>query len=371
MGTAARAGANVINIHHATPLNPYINYPFLATERLRAYVKAAHQRGIKLKIYYTVRELTNHVTEMWALRSLGHEVLAPGAAGGYPWLREHLVTDYAPAWYDNLEGHEILSWRGPTPGGGVSAALLTSGNSRWFNYYVEGLRWLVENVGIDGLYLDDVSYDRETLKRMRRVMARRPGCLIDLHSCEGFSHQPANQYLEFFPYVDRLWFGEMFNYDEPPDYWLIEISGIPYGLMGDMLQNGGNKWRGMVYGMTARVPWCNDARAMWPVWDGFGIAESRMTGYWEQDCPVRTGSPEVLATAYVRPGKTLVAVASWAKAPVECRLKIDWASLRLDPAKAVLTAPEIKGFQPARRFAPTEAIPVAPGRGWVLVAEEK
>ena len=86
---------------------------------------------------------------------------------------------------------------------------------------------------------------------------------------------------------------------------------------------------------------------------------------------MRTGSPDVLATAYVRPGKTLVAVASWAKAPVECRLKIDWAALRLDPAKAVLTAPEIKDFQPARRFAPSEAIPVAPGRGWVLVVEER
>jgi hypothetical protein len=105
--------------------------------------------------------------------------------------------------------------------------------------------------------------------------------------------------------------------------------------------------------------------------DGFDIAESRMIGYWEQDCPVRTGSPDVLATAYVRPGKTLVAVASWAKAPVECRLKIDWASLALDPAKTVLTAPEVKDFQPARRFAPTEAIPVAPGRGWVLIAGEK
>ena len=116
VATAARAGANVINIHHATPLNPYINYPFLATEKLRAYVKAAHARGMKLKIYYTVRELTNHVTEMWALRSLGHEVLAAGPGGGYPWLREHLVADYAPAWYDNLAWPNRLTWPGRSTG---------------------------------------------------------------------------------------------------------------------------------------------------------------------------------------------------------------------------------------------------------------
>ena len=147
----------------------------------------------------------------------------------------------------------------------------------------------MRNVEIDGLYLDDVTYDREILKRMRKIMERaRPGCLIDLHSNTLFSHGPANQYMEFFPYVDRLWFGEGFNYDEPPDYWLTEVSGIPYGLMGEMLQDGGNQWRGMLYGMTARMPWRGDVGPLWRLWDEFGIAEARMIGYWEKDCPVRT-----------------------------------------------------------------------------------
>jgi hypothetical protein len=351
----AKTGVNVVNLHHATEPNPYINYPFLAVDKLRAYIKEAHAQGMKLKIYYTIRELTNHVAELWALRSLGHEVLAPGRGGGFPWLREHLVDDYTPAWYNR------------SAKGDVCAAVLTSGASRWYNYHVEGLRWLVENVGIDGLYLDDVTYDRETLKRIRKVLARRPGCLIDLHSNTAFSRQPANQYMEFFPYIDRLWFGESFNYDDPPDYWLVEISGIPYGVMGEMLQGGGNPWRGMLYGMTTRLPWSGDPRPLWKVWDEFGIGQSRMIGYWDPACPVRSESSGVLATAYVRPGKALIAVASWAKGPVDCRLKVDWKALSIDPKKAVLTAPEIKGFQPAARFAPTDAIPVQPGRGWVLV----
>jgi len=355
----SETGANIVNLHHANELNPFINYPFLATEKLRAYVKDAHQRGMKVKLYYTVRELTNHVAEIWFLRSLGHEVLAPGPRAGYPWLREHLIDDYAPAWYDYL------------PSGDVSAALVTSGASRWLNYYVEGLRWLVENIEIDGLYLDDVSYDRQTLKRIRRVLNGRPGCLIDLHSNTGFSHQPANQYLEFFPYIDQLWFGESFNYDESPDYWLVEISGIPYGLMGEMLQDGGNKWRGMLYGMTARMPWCGDPRMIWELWDDFGIADARMIGYWDPTCPVRTDTPDVLATAYVRPGKTLIALASWAKETAQCRLKLDWNALGLDPAKAVLLAPQIDDFQPAHSFAPNDPIPIEPGRGWLLVVSEQ
>jgi hypothetical protein len=350
----------VINIHHATEPNPYINYPFLATEKLAAYVKEAHAKNVKVKIYYTVRELTNHTVELWALRSLGHEVLAPGGGGGYPWLREHLVSDYSPAWYHRF------------PDGEVCAAVVTSGASRWYNYYLEGLDWLLRNVEIDGLYLDDVTYDRQVLKRMRKIMSRtRPDCLIDLHSNTAFSCGPANQYMEFFPYIDRLWFGESFNYDESPDYWLVEISGIPFGVMGEMLEKGGNPWRGMIYGMTARLPYLGDPRPLWKLWDEFGIGQARMIGYWDPACPVSTTEPDVLATAYVKQGKTLVAVASWARRPVGCRLKIDWRALGLDAEKAVLTAPAVEGFQPAARFGPTDEIPVTPGRGWLLIINEK
>ena len=48
--------------------------------------------------------------------------------------------------------------------------------------------------------------------------------------------------------------------------------------MGEMLQKGGNPWRGMVYGMTSRLPWAGDPRPLWKVWDEFGIADARMIG---------------------------------------------------------------------------------------------
>jgi hypothetical protein len=183
--------------------------------------------------------------------------------------------------------------------------------------------------------------------------------------------------MEFFPYVDRLWFGESFRYnEEDPAYWLVEASGIPFGLMGDMLQDGGNRWRGMVYGMTVRLPWVSetnhaDPKPVWKVWDAFGIDQAQMLGYWDAACPVRTSSKEVLATVYRRKGKALIALASWAPGKVDVTLNIDWKALGINPAKAAITAPAVEDFQSARSFAAGEAVPVEPLKGWLLLIEER
>jgi hypothetical protein len=213
---------------------------------MKAYIDSAHATGLKVKIYNTVRELSNRSYELPALRSLGHEIYSPGKGGGFSWLQEHLDSDYIAAWFvPELK----------------DAAIINSGMNRWHNYYVEGMNWLTQNVGIDGIYLDDVAFDRITMKRIKRVLTAdgHPG-IIDLHSAnqynknDGFNNS-ANLYMEHFPYLNRLWFGEYFDYENnSPDFFLTEVSGIPFGLMGEMLQDGGNPWRGMIYGMTNRMP---------------------------------------------------------------------------------------------------------------------
>ena len=360
---AKEVGARIINIHHATPINHFINYPFVDAEVLSDYVAQAHGQDMKVKIYYTVRELTNHVTELWALRSLADEVLIDGPGGGYSWLQEHLVSNY------------IRAWEADVGEGQVCAAIITSGMSRWHNYYLEGLRWLLEEVEIDGIYIDDVSYDREVMKRARKILDRtRPGSLIDVHSWNHFNNRAgfavcANLYLENFPYINSIWFGEGHDYNASPDHWLVELSGIPFGLYGEMLQGGGNPWRGMVYGMSRRHYHDHDPTPVWEMWDAFGIEDARMISYWDPACPVRTGRDDVLATVYQREGKSLVALASWAKEPADVVLEIDWAALGLDSNKAAIHAPAVRDFQEEKRFAPGAAIPVAPGRGWMLVLE--
>ena len=55
---------------------------FLAVDTLREFCRTNQAAGRKVKIYYTIRELTTHLPELWALRSLGDEVLAGGPGGG-------------------------------------------------------------------------------------------------------------------------------------------------------------------------------------------------------------------------------------------------------------------------------------------------
>ncbi|MGB8951593.1 MAG: glycoside hydrolase domain-containing protein, partial [Candidatus Aminicenantales bacterium] len=95
----ARTGANTINVHHANDINPYINYPFLRPKEMKDYIDGAHSRGFKVKIYYTIRELSNRAAELFALRSLGNEIFSSGPGGGYSWLQEHLGSDYIAAWF--------------------------------------------------------------------------------------------------------------------------------------------------------------------------------------------------------------------------------------------------------------------------------
>jgi len=351
-------GGKIMNVHHANKYNPYINYPFIATKEMRGLVDQWHEKGWKVKIYYTVRELSNHLTEIWALRSLGFEVLADGNGVGYQWLREHLVNNYTPQWYTHLGNGE------------VDAAILNSGESRWYNYYIEGLAWLVKNVDIDGLYLDDVSFDRRILKRMRKVLEmNKPGvCMIDLHSNTAFSLGSANQNMELFPYIDKTWFGEGFNFDlMPADFWLTEVSGVPFGVVNDILMHMSvNNRRGMTYGMTHRgfVP-------MWKLWDQFGIADSKMQGYWEKNPIVTLDQKNVYATTYLKDDKVLIAIGSWTNDPVKVKMNIDWGRLNLKPDEVKIVAPEIDNYQKERLFKIDEPIPIDPKGDCLIIISKK
>ncbi len=353
-------GGTVVNVHHANDINPYINYPFFNLDAQKSYIDEAHAKGVRVKLYDTIRELTYRAHELFALRSLGDEIFNDGAGGGHSWLQEHLEDHYYSAWHASATD---------------DAAILDKGTSRWTNYYVEGLAWLAEHQQIDGLYLDDVAFGRDTIRRMMSVLwARRDRVIVDLHSANQFNPRDgytnsAMLYMEHFPYISRLWFGEYFDYSQPDDYWMTEVSGLPFGLMGEMLQDGGHPYRGLLYGMTTRVYGKTDPRPVWTMMNDFGIAGSRMRGYWLKDTPVRTGRSDLLATTYVKPGGALIAIASWSDRDERVSLSMDLAAMGLSGPVRVY-APAVEGLQTFAEVDPS-AVMVPAKQGLFLRVERR
>ena len=376
-----KTGANVINIHQGvdTMINPFINYPFIpeSVELLANYTKTANALGMRVKFYYTVRELSNHAAEIWAMRQLGDEIYERPSCGydeqtcsGAAWLQEQLGTSYQPAWFDQLAKPN-----------GADAAIAQAGTSgRWLNYYIEGLRQSVAGSPfINGIYYDGILFDRFTMLRVRKTLERNSKVhepLIDMHTGNDFTgsrRTDAVQYANHWAYVDSLWIGEGFSYDSPPDNWLLEISGMPFGLFSDMLGTP-NKYRGMLFGSTGRFG-CANPTPMWEFWDAFGMQATDMIGWWEPEIPVTiaaTGADgPIHATAYVSKGKkTLIAIGSWSSTNATVKLSFSWSTLGLtEGAVKTLIAPAIPSFQAAQSWGVGESIQVEPKKGWLLVVE--
>jgi hypothetical protein len=382
MSKIARAdtvGANIINIHHAEDIYPFINYPYLDENvpALRRLVDSAHHAGKRLKLYYTTRELTKNLPEFWAFRSLNGEIIYPGPAsacttiinpkGPDEWLKRNVKEQYIPAWLNTIN-------EGPFKGE-LDLAVITTPDSRLNNFYIGGLDWMLGHVGIDGVYIDDSALDRETVRRARRLIDQyRPQGRIDFHSWNHYNAMAGftnclNLYMDLLPYFDLVWIGEQRDYDRLPDHWLIEVSGIPFGLTGQMLNNAGNPWRGMLYGITNRPGWAGNPAEIWKFWDRVAIQKKTMVGYWDAKNPVTTGNELVKATVYKGQGESIIAVAGWGPKDIPASLQIDWKALGLDPKRCSVSIPGIPGYQDERATVTLDKLTIPAGKGYLILIQ--
>ena len=349
---AQKAGATQINIHHKKDIYPFINYPYSdeSVPDLKRFIEEAHGKRIGARLYYTTRELTVKIPEIWALRSLGSEVIHDGPGkdtrtlihpdGPNEWLNRNLGDHFIPAWYNAFKEGKYA--------GDMDISVITTPDSRWNNYYLAGLDWMVRHLGIDGIYIDDSALDRKTLQRARRVLdADGKRRLVDIHSWNHMNQWAgyANSlllYTELLPYVDRTWIGEGFGADNPADFWLVEMSGIPFGLLSETL-DARNSFRGMIFGMLPRLPWSGDPTPLWKLWDEFGMKDASMSGYWDPRCPVRTDNADLPATVYTNGKRALVVIANWTDLPQQAKITVDEEALGFRPTR--FTLPEIRNIQ--------------------------
>lgn len=379
---AGNAGANIINIHHAEDIYPFINYPYLDenTAELKKLVETAHQRAKRLKLYYTTRELTKNIPEFQAFYSLDGEVLFPGPGnasrtealhpkGPHEWLVRNLREKYVPAWYNPVTEGQFK--------GAIDLSVITTPNSRLNNFYIAGLDWMVQNLKIDGIYIDDAALDRFTLQRARKVIDQhRPEGRIDLHSWNHFNAWAGyasclNLYMELLPYLDLVWIGEGRDYNRDPNHWLVEVSGLPFGLPGQMLEGGGNPWRGMVYGITNRSGWTGTKPdELWKFWDQYQFKDKELIGYWDKRCPVNADNEHIRASVFQGKQESVIAIANWSKEAQQTSVQIDWAALGYDASQCTISMPYVKDFQDEQPLQSLSAVHVPGGKGFLIVVKQ-
>ncbi|MBT4820413.1 MAG: hypothetical protein HON70_32190, partial [Lentisphaerae bacterium] len=99
----------------------------------------------------------------------------------------------------------------------------------------------------------------------------------------------------------------------------------------------------LVHGVLVSIGDGVGMREIPPVWDLVSpfLAQADFLGYWRDECPVSTGSEELLASAYLMPeGDTaLIIVSNWAYKPGEGTLTLDWKKLGMTPATSSIVEP--------------------------------
>ena len=418
---AAAMNVSVVTLHqgisgiiNGTLVNPYINYPFIpATVALMEnYTSQARALGMRTKFYYTIRELSNHAAELFALKAIGgmlvsgdpYKVPQPGYChdwdchGGAAWLHQHMVSNYDFCWQQSLSDGE---WDG---------AVCDVGTSRWFNYYVNGLLWSTRHAPhIDGIYYDGINFDRRSMQRVRKVLNLGAGArgtpLVDIHTGDNGPIAPAaTRYLSHFAYADSAWNGEGFDWRRGPVYWLISVSGFIHGIFADRLGRAGYDFKALLYTMYTRN--LNTAPQIWKFWRAvdIGAVDMRLSGWWSDAPPIKLflrrpvvlsggntsssacsttpvsatdpegASTAVLVTSHVAKGRlTVVVIASWCAVDTLVTLgSIDWAALGLDASTSRVEQPGIDELQSAQPSFPgselnSHALAVKAGQGMVLV----
>lgn len=360
-------------------LNPYLNDPFPVEDDLKALIEQLHAKKQKAHFVIGTREIPFQVAEFWPLWSLNHEIFTYSAALkgaqelygadyakhaypyiGTPWLCEHFGEGYSAFWFSQeIEGEPIVTL-GINPRG------------RWQNYYLETVRHLLKDLNVDGIRTDLNS--RRATQRLRCVLDEtRPDALLDAVTgnnlrVENGMVSPMVQYMEHLSMLDSIEFTDGFSYGAGPDYYLVELSGAPFGVNTSF--HCGNPGKALLYGSLARKIQMVDPglESLWKFCDEFGLKTSLFVGYWDESCPVQTGEKDLFASVYAQKGRLLIVYFNMAEVDKDFLFNVkSLKDLGFDPETAQVALPDIPGFQQGRKLAILNKLTVSPGQAVLLL----
>lgn len=341
----AELGVRTICFHeHWTDIQNYTSTTH--GERLHALVKACHDRGIRLLLYFGY-EISNIAPE-WDLYS--DECLVYPRRGGYHRQPEQRAY--------------IVCYRSP-----------------WQDFMADGIARMMDEYDIDGVYLDGTAnpwacanvhhgcgYRRPdgsigktyrffaTREMMRRiytiVKSRKPDGLVNVH-------QSTCMTIPTLSWATSYWDGEQFGSIEagpwaldvlPLEAFRCEFMGRQWGVPAEMLCYN----RPYTYRQAMSISLLHDVLVrgglggpleleskLWHAMEDFGRDQATFIPYWDRARAVRTNNRAVKVTAYSRGRRgVMLVISNLGRDEVEARVELDRGKLGL-PEETPLGADDV------------------------------
>ncbi len=352
----AKHGVRTICFHeHWTDIQ---NYPKTTHgDKLRKLVAACHERGIQLLLYHGYEMST--IAPEWD--QYHEECLVAPRAGGYK--RKPEQTAY------------IVCYR-----------------SHWQDFLADGIDKLMDEYGIDGVYLDGTSEPWGCANRRHgcgyvrpdgsiaptypmfatREMMRRIYTIVKKHHANGQVnvHQSTCMVIPTLAFATSYWDGEQLQSVARPaspqdvlplDAFRAEFMGHNWGVPAELLWYGSGPFKrvesmsvALLHDVPVRPSSMADveiAGRMWRAFDELGRHEAVWLPYWENQAYVAASPAHVKVSLYNRPRKGAILVAA-NLAQEDCRAQIQLNLSALEQPSA-LTATDIVTGAP---------VPVTEGR---------
>ncbi len=306
-------------------------------EQLKSLVKACHQRGIQLLLYFGY--LMANTCPEW--EPFHDEVIVKPLQGEY--IREPAQKDYTVCYA-----------------------------SAWQNFIADGIARLIEKYDIDGVYLDGTEAPWACTNRAHgcgyvrpdgsvaptygmfaaREMVRRIYNIVKSKKPDGQvnCHNSTIMTMPSLGWATSSWDGEQFGSIArgadvekllPLDAFRCEFMGRQWGVPAEFLcyERPYSTHEALSFTLLHDVlvrgagAGLEEVSSLWKAMDAFGRKRSQFRPYWNNAGLARVSPANCYTTLYVRPGiGTMCVVSNLGKAPADVEVTLDLAKLKLPPS---------------------------------------
>jgi len=308
----AASGANVVVLHEFW--NSIQNYwVHDQPEKVKATVAACHARGLKIIPYFGYEVST--LAPEWA--EMHDRILIKGPEGRYQggWQRLPSQRDYMVCYA-----------------------------SEWQQKWLDGVTWMMDTYGFDGVYLDGTSMPSACANNAHQCGYRHPDGSVRatypiyavrkmfqqlyerVNARDGVitAHQSSCCLTPTLEYVHTYWDGEhiggAFKHDAdgrfPLEVFRAEFMGWNFGIQAEFLSG---QPEALAYTLIHNVMirpglggMLDAVSSIWKAFTDFGTSTATWLPYWRNADFVQSDQPDVYVSAYVRDGRALLAVANLA-----------------------------------------------------------